>query len=477
MDKLFPGSYPSSKDDLERMWREATIAFDANALLHIYRYGSDARTILLDAMERVSDRLWVPYQAAAEFHRNRVSIINEQTAAIDPFFNVFSIPSKHLRNWKHHSSIDLEELRSIASKAEQAAKKVLDQAKKNRLTVQDDALLTRLTEIVGDRFGQAPAENEIEARYEEGRKRFERGEPPGYADADKPGMDKYGDYLIWHELLDYATANKRPVILVTDDGKEDWWVKESGTGIGPRHELVSEMLRVAGVRFHLSTPGDFVTYAQQNLGVTKSDEVIEEIREVSRAAEAHRVSASVPTSAAVTHPGRIPGILPGAAAALDGITGAYVTQYEALGATLDRLSHGSLSQEALDLASGASLRRALQQPPLGVDWAALNAALAPGFGVASALDALRSAAEQTMANMMPSVADLASAALSRSISDMSAEALGLTGIDSAINAAIAGSGPDLADADEDESTEHEESEDDEARDTDASTDDTDETEK
>jgi hypothetical protein len=53
MEKLFLWSYRLSDQDLDRLWQEATGAFDANVLLHVYRYSPQAREQLFDAAERV----------------------------------------------------------------------------------------------------------------------------------------------------------------------------------------------------------------------------------------------------------------------------------------------------------------------------------------------------------------------------------------------------------------------------------------
>jgi len=35
--------------------------------------------------------------------------------------------------------------------------------------------------------------------------------------------NKFGDLIIWKEMIEKAKAEKRPIIFVTDDGKSDWW--------------------------------------------------------------------------------------------------------------------------------------------------------------------------------------------------------------------------------------------------------------
>lgn len=65
----------------ERFFREGLIVLDANVLLDLYRVTPKARRHVLRAVNRVSDRLWVPYQAAVEFSRNRKQAVIDRTSS------------------------------------------------------------------------------------------------------------------------------------------------------------------------------------------------------------------------------------------------------------------------------------------------------------------------------------------------------------------------------------------------------------
>ncbi|BAZ86876.1 hypothetical protein NIES806_30930 [Dolichospermum compactum NIES-806] len=85
--------------------------------------------------------------------------------------------------------------------------------------------------------------------YKLSEERFKYSVPPGYEDAKKkPVPDMYGDAILWLQLIDYAKSEKKPIIFVTDDDKEDWWLESGGKTISPRPELVQEMLTEAGVK-------------------------------------------------------------------------------------------------------------------------------------------------------------------------------------------------------------------------------------
>ena len=97
----------------------------------------------------------------------------------------------------------------------------------------------RFTKLFEDRVGPAPTHAERAEMARIAKERFELFIPPGWADADyregrwtkksKQGEAKqhpFGDFFGWSQILDRARKPPRPVVLVTDDMKDDWWLLE-----------------------------------------------------------------------------------------------------------------------------------------------------------------------------------------------------------------------------------------------------------
>ena len=70
-----------------------------------------------------------------------------------------------------------------------------------------------------------PSASFIYKLCKEGEYRYKSQTPPGYKDAKKDGVSKYGDLIVWAETYEYAVLNNKNIIFVTDDVKEDWWEK------------------------------------------------------------------------------------------------------------------------------------------------------------------------------------------------------------------------------------------------------------
>src|ERR1700679_2272154 len=78
MRNAFPGYFRPSEAEFAAMWESAHFVLDANVLLNIYRYSAPTRSKILDLVESIRDRVWIPHQFAEEFIRNRASVIYEQ---------------------------------------------------------------------------------------------------------------------------------------------------------------------------------------------------------------------------------------------------------------------------------------------------------------------------------------------------------------------------------------------------------------
>ena len=79
MKGLFPQYDHSNNVDFSETWRSALFVFDTNVLLNLYRYQESTREELLNVIEKLSDRIWLPHHVALEFQRNRLTVIAGQS--------------------------------------------------------------------------------------------------------------------------------------------------------------------------------------------------------------------------------------------------------------------------------------------------------------------------------------------------------------------------------------------------------------
>jgi hypothetical protein len=100
--------------------------------------------------------------------------------------------------------------------------------------------------------------------------------PPGYEDDGK--ADPAGDYLVFRQLINEAKRRKLPVVLVTDDEKEDWYRREQGKPLGARPELREEMMIEAGVPFVIMTTETFLRSVKAYLNFDVASETIDQAK-------------------------------------------------------------------------------------------------------------------------------------------------------------------------------------------------------
>ncbi len=142
-----------------------------------------------------------------------------------------------------------------------------------------DAIFGVITSLFDGNVGHPYPSERYGTIYKEGKDRYAREVPPGYEDkSNNPSdTDQFGDLVLWFQLLDFAKSEKRPIILVTDDAKEDWWLKVAGERIGPRPELVAEFLQAGGSSsFYMYSTEQFLTFANEYLLAAVDPAVIKE---------------------------------------------------------------------------------------------------------------------------------------------------------------------------------------------------------
>jgi hypothetical protein len=287
MRKTFQEYYTPTPEEFAVLWSEGTFALDANVLLDVYRFSPATTTQLIEILERLGPRVWIPHQVALEYqrHRNHVSatVFEAYDKAVVKLDNAFRELEEALR--KNIESKGF--LEAVERSFEQSKKKLMATKAKHTKLVPTERLHHRLTALFDGKVGQSYCTSDLSSKYVDAEARVRDRVPPGYRDSAKPVPDRYGDVLVWFQLLDKAKLDGKPMVLVTGDSKDDWWWEERGKTIGPRPELRREMLSVADVSFYMYSTGRFLENARRYLGSEVTDEAIAEAREVQLHSDKH----------------------------------------------------------------------------------------------------------------------------------------------------------------------------------------------
>ncbi len=259
---------------------------DANVLLNLYRYTPRTRDHLLNILDGLRDYLWITDQAVKEFYENRPKVIADQQRAYDQAIAELNGRLAKTRDWiqaryARHSGIDTASLDAMLSKLETEMAENIEATKMHHPNYNIvDPILERAKAILAGRSGDAYGATELAAKLTDAQARFDRRQPPGFDDVKKAGDRQFGDVVLWFQLLDKAMREPGPIIFVTDDRKEDWWLKRDDEIIAPHPDLVSEM-EAAGSAFRMLVPEQFMTLGEALLGITPLRDATDEVRDIS----------------------------------------------------------------------------------------------------------------------------------------------------------------------------------------------------
>ena len=290
MKQKFFGYYRLSEKQLKELWENATFVLDTNVLLDVYRYTSETSKNILTILEKVANRLWIPYQVASEYHSNLNNVICEEirecnsvTVRVQEFQKYIQDISNQKRK---HPFIDIEFVNKLQSHCDEIYKIIDSEKEKLQSLLTENSLKETIAQLLKDKVGDVIEEQKLKDLYIEGERRYKKSIPPGYKDKnkDKETNDnkRYGDWIIWQSIIEKAKEHKTNIIFITNDRKEDWYEQFFGKIIGPRPELCQEFYDSTEHKiFYAYTIERFLEYAHKYLDdIPQFDDAIQEILDI-----------------------------------------------------------------------------------------------------------------------------------------------------------------------------------------------------
>ena len=290
MRGAFPGHFRPTTEEFDRLWGQGIFVVDTNVLLHLYRYSRSTRDELLEVLRALEDKLFLPHQVGQEFLDRRLTTIRTQREGFSRLRRRVTgvrgeMESELRKVLRLRDGEDLPEglreaLEEVPSGGYEALSERLEALEKDlpraSNSPDDDEVWATVERLVEGNVGPPYQDDEMRKAKEEAERRRNAKIPPGFKD------ERPGDYVLWRQTIDEAKRSVRPVVLVTDDRKEDWWWIVQGETIGPHPELITEMRKEAGVTFYMYTPDRLMSEARERLDVQVSDESISEAEGLGR---------------------------------------------------------------------------------------------------------------------------------------------------------------------------------------------------
>lgn len=281
---------PSVINEVEknRLWESGIIVFDTCALLDFYYMTPDTQRIMADILIYLSDHIWLPAQVVYEYQKNRKSAMqkpktekyqdkkiqnNNFVDDLKGFIGQWEKQYYHPYLKPANISAIKASLGIIEPEIAKIKTTVAMEYRERKKEIDDIANDDKIEETINSlRHGDPFAFSEIKEIVKEGSVRYSTQMAPGYKDAVfKSGIRKYGDLILWKEILRYAKQNQKDVLFVTNDvAKGDWVIvdetaydktadKPLDEEIGnPRRELLAEFEEETGHSIWFYKSSDFI---------------------------------------------------------------------------------------------------------------------------------------------------------------------------------------------------------------------------
>lgn len=267
----------------EKLWSEAIFVFDTSSICSLYNLKPDSQKIVVDILERFKDRIWIPAQVRYEYVKNREKVINNPlkecykepqiVSSGTQWVKDFSSFLENNKNQDFHPYIKDATHKDLTQKRdelERLIKEIIKSIKTEKEERRNEIQAIKEHDCIRDAVmsfnaGSPFSFNDILGIVRDGEFRYRNTIPPGYMDKDdKRGTQIYGDLIIWKEILRYVELEKKSIIFICDDLKEDWWlISKKKTVEKPRFELIKELHDIAGTDFWMYTVKQFVEKLEQ----------------------------------------------------------------------------------------------------------------------------------------------------------------------------------------------------------------------
>ena len=224
--------FPSHQDASRPVMGACHFAVDTNILLNLYRYSDATRNEFIGVLKAIKDRLWLPHRVAQEYFGNRLQVISQQERAYEEAVKTIQTLQADLSNARQHPFLSDK----LMNKLTEVLAEVVQELESAKATHAKRTSSDEIQEAIGDLFngrvGPPYPDGQLETIWKEGEDRYARKVPPGYMDDGKDegtssgthNHRKYGDLVVWRQIIDRATEARKGIIFVNDDKKEDWWL-------------------------------------------------------------------------------------------------------------------------------------------------------------------------------------------------------------------------------------------------------------
>lgn len=234
---------------------DVVIVMDTNVWLDLYTLEPSTIKLIIESIKTNNDLFWLPNQVFVEFNRH---IVKNRDRALNRYKDLKSSTCKELNEAKNKINIEINKFKNKGNTYaitiyENVINNLDDQIKFigteidkiNDTYINEIECISKENDIVLSlvNFLHERSETlgfsvkELMDIYEEGEKRYKYKLSPGYTDESKKDksetesqflLRKYGDLILWKEMLRKVKDKNTNLIFVQNEKKSDWWDKREG---------------------------------------------------------------------------------------------------------------------------------------------------------------------------------------------------------------------------------------------------------
>lgn len=318
--------YKISESDEKKLFENSLIFFDTSSLLDFFYFTNENLNELVEKLFiPLQDRLWISNHSEMEFWKNKAKVelkpidsysalinktkgssesghIQEIEIVIDSFKSKINdeirghlktLQEKVIKNNKHPylHEFDFSPFNTQIHEFEKSYQILQNQYKdfkdsiikkveeeKTKIRAQENQLVIEIVEKYF-KISEEYKYSKLMEIVHEGEFRYKHKIPPGYMDeSEKSGFQRFGDLIVWKQILEKCNKQNLNLILVTNDVKEDWWhFDDKKNRLSPRYELIKEFSEISKGKFWMYEIGDFLYKTNKYISTSIDNETIEEI--------------------------------------------------------------------------------------------------------------------------------------------------------------------------------------------------------
>ncbi|QGG46316.1 PIN-like domain-containing protein [Heliorestis convoluta] len=231
---------------------EFIICFDSNVWLDMYKLPPAIIEDIIIAISNNVQYFWLPNQVYIEFTQN---VIKNRDYTINRYKNIIENSCQQLNDAKNKINQELKnlytsniltndyfnqkflnEIDTLRSNFKSDLSILASEYEKDlKVISNDNDIISDLVEELNELRSEKPfSTKELLSLYVEGETRFKYKLPPGYTDEKKEKKNnqensndylvkKYGDLIIWKEILRLMKNSEKNLLFVQNEKKTDWW--------------------------------------------------------------------------------------------------------------------------------------------------------------------------------------------------------------------------------------------------------------